>query len=700
MLAGTVFRRLRLPTLVAAIALGACTKPAPPARAPASPVLPTLPLASLAFETSGFADGPAARLVAVWGRYGLHQRDASALAYSGDGGTLVSASARGTIRVWHAATSILRCSGADPRGLLPMTDAALAVSQDGRRAATGRRTHRFDGDWEKEVGEVTVWDLTACSHVRTFLADRAPIVALAFTDSDRALATFGYEYLTHANDPPPSMIPRDWSPAPPVEHGGEVRVWDLGTGALRSRTWLGAAHALAFSPDRRRVAGYDARSRSLRLWDLAHPDRPRWQHTGPVEASGQTLVDEVVGFADDGRVAFVRDLDVQIFDAATGRPSSAHHLRAPLRADPSERRAFVRVAPDLRRAVGHTQKGLSLCVLGGECRQMPGSTSWLLPGAFAPDSRRFTGIAGDGDIALWDLTVGAEVERAGHRAPVTSIALSPDGTRALTCGSRGELAARSVRLWNVATGAELTSWPMAVDTARFGADGKTLIVTDSDLLHGRIAVLDLHTGRTIWEAPGSSNDTEYLASWQTAHSTTGSRIARVAFVDGQPQLVMHDARTGERLWSRPSVGDPVAFALDREVVAPNEQGTLSVYDAGTGRQTRSLAFRSSAASITPDGSLLVTASPGLRVYDLATARLTRQLEADWSGPYVLTADGLVVTGEHDGTIRFRRLDGGADVGRIDLATSEDIATALQLADSDRELLVGTARGVILRFRRP
>ena len=57
----------------------------------------------------------------------------------------------------------------------------------------------------------------------------------------------------------------------------------------------------------------------------------------------------------------------------------------------------------------------------------------------------------DRTLRLWDLETGAELRRfEGHERRVTSVAVLPDGRRAL---SGSEI--RTLRLWDLETGAEL-----------------------------------------------------------------------------------------------------------------------------------------------------------------------------------------------------------------------------------------------------
>ena len=278
----------------------------------------------------------------------------------------------------------------------------------------------------------------------------------------------------------------------------------------------------------------------------------------------------------------------------------------------------------------------------GELDLLQGPVSSL---AYSPDGRLLAVAGREEKAYLFDLKTTDRVNLEGHTDVVRAVAFSPDGAAVATGGADG-----TVRLWSAPAGTAgrvLTSTGMgAVNAVVFSPDGKQIAAAGDDKL---IRIWDA-SGKLLRKLEGSPEPLLALA-----FSPHGSLLAS----SGMDQAIriwrlsngkLRSAFSGHggRVWS-------LAFAPDGETLASASiDGTLRLWDVRTGRtvsvldrlpQARAVAFSS-------DGKLLASTGPkaALQMIELGdksaelkpAAELERQLRS-----YKLRLDGITLSDDVD-----------------------------------------------------
>ncbi len=426
--------------------------------------------------------------------------------------------------------------------------------------------------------------------------------------------------------------------------GSDLRICDLDGGGERLAIPLPGrqvafALGLAFSPDGSRVAAFTkpagadaARSQGeVGVWDLG---------SGEVRLQFATRPGAVgLAYSPDGRRL-----------AEIGGAGASYRLR-----DAGSGREVL----ELTSAPGAGESG---------------------PIAFSPDGSRLAGVAADGRVRIWDVTVGGagggrapEMILEGRTAVLTHVAWSADGRRVSASGYGGtvmtwEVASRVPRV--VVKGSERTASIAAAIAAagsRFAAafedpDGTTLKAWD-EAGHVLFTVTDAPVGHKA-----SSRSPIRLEL-----SRDGTRLAYSAWEDapgdgrgnGVARLRVWDLAAGREVLRRDDQGGSfhsAAFSPDGRRLATAWWGESNVsrleqkhrvlsWDLETGRERLNLdvPYRP-ALAFSPDGRRLaggISAEPGreetaeLRVWDVASGEsvLTRRLAYGYVGGLAYSPDG-------------------------------------------------------------
>jgi WD40 repeat protein len=406
-----------------------------------------------------------------------------------------------------------------------------------------------------------------------------------------------------------------------------VRLWDVSDPHRPREPVVLTGHgdqvnSVVFSRDGRALATV-SNDHTARLWDVTDPSRPRESarladYTGNVVAvaftpDGHTLA---TGGVDRARLWDVTDIGGPVllatFPAVSGPVltmafGSGGHTLAMGGMDHLARLWDV---TDPRRPA-------ELSVLSGHADSVDSV-------AFNPDDSLLATASADKTAALWDITNPRQPVRRSlltelRTDVVRSVAFSPDGRLLATAD-----ADRTVRLWDVTDPAEakcsavLTGHTGAVTAAVFSPDGRTLATTSDD-----------HTAR-LWDVPGAVLAGHRDSVYGVAVSADG-RLAATASYDQSVRLwditdVGHQRVVGIASGHTGAVNTTV-FSPDRRImVTGSADGTTRLWDitdTGRPRQLWELPTHSgnvNAAVLSPDGRLLASAGRVTQLVDVTDIR--------------------------------------------------------------------------------
>jgi serine/threonine protein kinase len=210
---------------------------------------------------------------------------------------------------------------------------------------------------------------------------------------------------------------------------------------------------------------------------------------GPISAMGLSL---------DGKYALLggKNKYLGLWDVTTG-----HEVR-PLAGHAGDVRAAA-LSPDGRWGLsGGDDKAVYLWDLGDGTRYALGGHTAAVTGvAFTPDGKLALSTGADRTLRLWDLEIRRERKPVVEApAPVSCLALAPDGKRAYTGGPKGVLR------WSVsppAADGSLDGYAESVSSLALSADGRYLAAGHTS---GFVGVWDLPSGELVkkWKLPAAA----------------------------------------------------------------------------------------------------------------------------------------------------------------------------------------------------
>jgi WD40 repeat protein len=536
----------------------------------------------------------------------------SVWAFSPDGKTIATGGKDNLVRLWDANTGKL------VRTLSGHNDAvaSVAFSPDGHRLASASldKTVRL---WKPDTGEL----------VATLVGQTDIVESVAFSPDGHTLATASADHT--------------------------ARLWDSYTGQPIGLPMIHTNEVTEalFSPDAQRLAT-SSMDGTVRFWNAS-----TGQEIGaPPAAAGAGIIG--IAFQPDGSHVASASTDggIQLWDSYTGLP-----LTAPLK---KHQNAVTAVA-------------------------------------FSPDGMRLVSGGSDGALQAWSLGgLSLDVEAigwptVGHQGEVTGVVLSVDGQHLTSAGADS-----TVRTWNFAGAPPIIDVKAPVKSLAFSPDG-TIATASGDLRLWDVKTLG--SGRPIPNPP--------LDVRGMAFSRDGSHLA-TASTDGTVQLwniSSHDAIQPPP--PRLTAGPPVSLfgtSADGRGVVVLSDGTVHIWDGDSGQidgapllKDISLPSneRLTSIAVNPLGHLAVIGTSGgtLQRVNTQTGQKVGDTMAghtDAVGSVAISPDGhIIASGGDDRTVRLWNADTGDPIG-IPLTGHTDAVTSIAFSPDGRLVISGSPDGAL------
>jgi hypothetical protein len=703
---GWAERQVAVAALCGAAVIAACTHTHPPLIPAPLSLPPPPPTGRTLAEEAGRAFGstlpedarlirspPWAELQAVWGDYDPPLLEEGVVRTSFlDPRTLLLAGGRGQVWLWDPIDHTIRghidgCAGEGG------ADAELLVTSAEGLAAVGFRSGHF-----------CVIDLATRSVTAHVQASDTPhgcgSLSLAARIASGVLVTYWFTSSSWA----PTPIGRDVGcPA----SGGELRSWDARTGAKLSDINVGAAYKAELSPDGERLVmvpftSFHGNVISDDVRAVSRTGQVLWTKKSPLRG-GLNLV-----FATNDVLLGTEGERLFSLRASDGALLGFFEDESPPRLFPQFSdyydRRDIAITADGRYA--HTAFHARHVIWDvGQRREIANPTPEYAASAVG-------NLVSSPDGSVFATRVGAIIGARGLEVvdtpagPIQYLAISADARR-VVAGRRFRMLP-GLDLWDSAD-RSLRHWP-PLGEAGWGIEAWSVTVSDdAERVALRrsttVEVRDWSTGKPLWSVP-------VAMFCEAALSPDGHAVAMFVWENGDTaaRTTLCDAGTGAVLWQdqgeRPRT-ENIRFGREgRTVVFLDAEQRLVELDAHDGSVLRRTHAEAGTWTLAGDSRALIVGDRGKSVvaFDLDAGKpLWRTNEGrepnNSSIRLAVSPDGRTFFQIDDNSVRRRLTATGAEAGAaIDLGPSADAPRQLALSSDGRTLVVGTRRGVLLRFR--
>jgi len=256
------------------------------------------------------------------------------------------------------------------------------------------------------------------------------------------------------------------------------------------------------------------------------------------------------------------------------------------------------------------------------------------PMALSPDGKTLAAVEGY-VLGMWETTTGKALhDTAGHAVTINALALSPDGKSLATVSHDTRLCLWDTVTWKqtqqmVLSHPTAKPWQYGVGCVRFSSDGKYIAAGG----HGRVAVLELATGKIVRELVPRPNE----MVWSVAFSPDGKTLSAVQVFG----IYRWDMGTGKQL-ARHDRHESIALAPDGETFAAcdfagkGDTKSIRLGNLDTGKTTREWGVPGSpslSVRFSSDGKSLISISQDsaakatiVHFWDPATGKELRQMK--------------------------------------------------------------------------